>query len=135
VTTKKFLMICASPIILLALISPFVPKKPSEPVAAEAPPPEPEPEPEPAKPDVELLDYEGTTTEFGGHIEGRIRNNQAKALRRVYVSFTLYNDAGERIGKAWTTTDGLEPGETWKFKASSLMKGWTKFQVEEITGF
>ena len=98
-------------------------------------PPEPKPAPEPVAPPLELLEFEGYIEDFGGRVEGKIRNNTEKAYRYAQVTFNLYNSDDEQVGTAMANINGLEPGGTWKFKAVAFTQGWEKLKLDKITGF
>ena len=40
-----------------------------------------------------------------------------------------------QVGSAIGNINGLEPGGTWKFKATSLGVGFVKYKFSELSGF
>jgi len=88
---------------------------------------------EPSKPDFELLNFKGETDRYGTTIVGRIRNNTGRQYDSVWASFSLYDEAGEQVGRALASVYNLEPGKVWKFKASGERAA--TFKLAEIRGY
>lgn len=77
-----------------------------------------------------------TTNEYGNqYITGVIKNNTNTDKGYIQVSFTLYDADGNNIGTAWTNTNNLKSGETWKFEAIILEDDVATFEIDEISGF
>ncbi len=50
-------------------------------------------------------------------ITGALRNRGKETLNLVSISIPICNDANERISEAMDSTNGLKPGQTWRFRA------------------
>ena len=68
------------------------------------------------------------------HIKGSVRNNTSHRYGYVQISFSVYNDATEKVGTAWANVSGLDPGEIWRFDAVSFVHGGRHFRFEGISG-
>ena len=74
------------------------------------------------KPDLELLSYEfrfsitGDPSPTDGMlVAGQVRNNTARRLRYVHITFNIYDDQGEIIDNLTASINDLDPYATWKF--------------------
>ena len=77
-----------------------------------------------------------STNEYGNQIiVGVIKNNTSVDKDYIQVSFTLYDANGNNIGTAWTNTNNLKAGGTWKFEAGILEDNVESFELDEVTGF
>ena len=77
-----------------------------------------------------------STNEYGNQIiVGVIKNNTNIDKGYIQVSFTLYDADGNNIGTAWTNTNNLKAGGTWKFEAGILEDNVESFELDEVTGF
>ena len=77
-----------------------------------------------------------STNEYGNQIiVGVIKNNTSVDKDYIQVSFTLYDADGNNIGTAWTNTNNLKAGGTWKFEAGILEDNVESFELDEVTGF
>ena len=77
-----------------------------------------------------------STNEYGNQIiVGVIKNNTSVDKDYIQVSFTLYDANGNNIGTAWTNTNNLKAGGTWKFEAMISEDGMATFELDEVTGF
>ena len=77
-----------------------------------------------------------STNEYGNQIiVGVIKNNTSVDKDYIQVSFTLYDANGNNIGTAWTNTNNLKAGGTWKFEAGILEDNVESFEIDEVTGF
>ncbi|WP_449432447.1 FxLYD domain-containing protein [Pseudomonas putida] len=64
-------------------------------------------------------------------VEGLAKNNTGKALKNVFVTFKLYNSAGEVVGSALDRGQDIEPGEAWRFSAPSTAE-FTKAKLAKV---
>lgn len=78
---------------------------------------------------------EGKTGQFGGEITGIVINRRNRKLNYAQITFNLYDDSGAQVGTAIANVNGLESGGRWKFKASSLGTDFSKYKINELTGF
>ena len=77
-----------------------------------------------------------STNEYGNQIiVGVIKNNTSVDKDYIQVSFTLYDANGNNIGTAWTNTNNLKAGGTWKFEAMISEDEMATFELDEVTGF
>ncbi len=65
---------------------------------------------------VEYNEFLGYSVE----IKGALKNTGSRSYSYVSVSFTLYDESGANIGQALANMNDLAPGETWKYKATSM---------------
>ena len=85
------------------------------------------------KPDLELLD-EDTINENGTiYITGSIKNNSSSNYQSVSVYFDLYDENMNKVGDSMDIINGLNTGETWKFKALTT-KDFAKYKLARIDG-
>jgi len=83
----------------------------------------------------ELLERSSKLGQFGNRlIVGRIRNTSGEDKSYVSVTFTLLNDADEKVGTAFANVSGLAAGEVWAFEAAILQDATTKYKLEKIEG-
>ena len=78
---------------------------------------------------------EGRTGKFGGEITGIVINRRSRKLSYAQITFHLYDDSGAQVGTAIANINGLEAGGRWKFKATSLGTDFSKYKINELTGF
>lgn len=91
---------------------------------------------EPEKADLELIDAQAVTGDYGVRsIVGTVKNNTDKEYSYVQIEINLYDDSGAQVGSTLANANNLEPGGTWKFEAVILEDNATEFKVKEITGF
>jgi hypothetical protein len=71
---------------------------------------------------IEVTTDSGKTDRDGGMtITGKLTSKASKkTLAGLSIRFNIYDDAGNKIGQAHDYIGSLEPGETWKFKATTL---------------
>lgn len=75
-------------------------------------------EPAPLNPR-EMIDFEFVEDK----ITGTVKNiHPTKTMEMAYLTFGLYDEAGNRVGTASALMTELKPGETWKFNASARDK-------------
>lgn len=55
-------------------------------------------------------------------VEGVMKNNTGTTLKNVFVTFKLYNSAGEVVGTALNRGQDIDAGESWRFSAPSTVK-------------
>jgi hypothetical protein len=77
----------------------------------------------------------GTRGNFGGEITGTIVNRRGRKLSYAEITFNLYDRSGAQVGTAIANINGLEPGGSWNFKASSLGTNFETFKFSELSGF
>lgn len=67
---------------------------------------------------------------------GKARNDCAATLSSAYVEFTIFDVTESQIGVAIDSTENLEPGTTWRFKAqvAGSAAAWT-FKLAKVSGF
>lgn len=82
---------------------------------------------------LELVDFSGTTNDYGTTITGRIRNNTGHHYDYVQVTFNLYDSSNARVGTAMDNLNSLASGEVWKFKAFGASRSVT-FKLDSISG-
>ena len=73
--------------------------------------------------------------DYSTYIVGTIKNNSGIDKEYIEVSFTLYDADGNNIGTAWTNTNNLKDGGTWKFEAMVFDNNVASFELNEITGY
>lgn len=73
--------------------------------------------------------------DYSTYIVGTIKNNSGMDKEYMEVSFTLYDADGNNIGTAWTNTNNLKDGGTWKFEAMVFDDNVASFELDEITGY
>ena len=78
---------------------------------------------------------EGRTGEFGGEITGIVINRRNRKLNYAQITFNLYDDSGAQVGSAVDNINGLETGGKWKFKATSFGTDFSKYKINELSGF
>jgi hypothetical protein len=92
--------------------------------------------PTPVRPDLEVVDYNWASGEFGNRvIRGTVRNNTSKQYKYVQVEINLYDKADTQVGSTLANVNNLEPGRTWRFEAAVLEESASKAKVKDITGF
>lgn len=80
------------------------------------------------KPDVsnewiEVSRGNGKADRFGGlTISGTLRNKSSRDLRGVVITYSIYDNAHNKIDEARDYVSSIAPGEAWKFEAVSLSK-------------
>ena len=77
----------------------------------------------------------GRRGEYGGEITGEVINRRGQKLKYVQITFNLYDEGGAQVGTALANINGLEPGNRWKFKASTFGTDFAKYQFSELSGF
>ena len=77
----------------------------------------------------------GSVGEFGGKITGIVVNRRSRKLSYAQISFNLYDASGAQVGSALDNINGLEPGGRWKFEASSFGTKFSKYKINELSGF
>ena len=67
---------------------------------------------------------------------GKARNDCAMTIGSAYVEFTIFDVTGSQIGVAIDSTENLEPGTTWRFKAqvADSAAAWT-FKLAKVSAF
>lgn len=55
-------------------------------------------------------------------VEGLAKNKTGVSLKNVFVTFKLYNSAGEVVGSALARGQDIDPDESWRFSAPSTIK-------------
>ncbi len=78
---------------------------------------------------------QGKVGELGGEITGIVVNRRSRKLDYAQITFNLYDESGAQVGSAIGNINGLEPGGTWKFKATSLGVRFVKYKFSELSGF
>ena len=78
---------------------------------------------------------EGRTGQFGGEITGIVINRRNRKLIYAQITFNLYDESGAQVGSALANINGLEAGGRWKFKATSFGTDFSKYKINELTGF
>lgn len=78
---------------------------------------------------------QGTRGQFGGEITGTVVNRTDRKYRYAQITFNLYDGSGAQVGSALANINGLEPGGSWKFKATSFGTDFKKYKFSELTGF
>jgi TPR repeat protein len=64
-------------------------------------------------------DIKGVSQEGWMKITGRLQNNWDATLKTVTVRFSVFDEAGSKIGEALDYISTLDPGQSWSFEASS----------------
>lgn len=64
-------------------------------------------------------------------VEGVAKNNTGVTLENLFITFKLYNDAGEVVGSALARGKDVEPGESWRFSTPTTIK-FTKAKLSKI---
>ena len=77
----------------------------------------------------------GTSGEFSGEISGMVVNRRSRKLSYAQITFNLYDESGAQVGSALANINGLEPGGTWKFKASTFGTDFSSYKFSELSGF
>ncbi len=67
-------------------------------------------------------------------ITGVIQNVSQKDYSYVQVSFSVYDEAGRKLGDAWGNVAGLKSGESWKYEASYLGSCST-YKLTEVSAY
>lgn len=86
------------------------------------------------KPDIELVSYDWKIEEYSRYIVGTVKNNSDKRYSYLQVSVPLFDKQNNRVGSAFANIAGLDPGQTWKFKAIALEDGTLSAGTPEISG-
>jgi len=73
--------------------------------------------------------------DLGGEITGSVINRRKSKLSYAQITFNLYDDSGAQVGSALANINGLEPGGTWKFKASTFGVDFSRYKFSELSGF
>lgn len=85
-----------------------------------------------AKEDVELLEHNWCTDNYGDkRICGKVKNNTDEE-KNVRISFNFYDKDGYRIGNDFTSISNLEPGSVWKFDNAFPKDGTVTYKVVDI---
>ena len=90
-----------------------------------------------AKADLELLSSDGTFDSSIGaiHITGSVKNNSEKTFSYVQIQFVLYDKSGAQVGTALANTNGLEPGNIWKYDAIGMASNVSTFKASNLVGY
>lgn len=74
------------------------------------------------------------TTEGGERfIAGTVTNPTRKPFAHLHLSFSLLDSAGNIVGQAFATTQGLDAGERWEFRAPVTVESAVDFRVESLS--
>ena len=85
-----------------------------------------------AKEDVELLEHNWCTSDYGSRrICGKVKNNTDEE-KSVTISFNFYDKDGYRIGNDTAYLRKLEPGSVWKFDNVFPKDGTATYKVMDI---
>ena len=60
--------------------------------------------------------YDDDTNSF--YVNGIFKNNSEKTYYNISLTYTIYDLDGNVLGNAYANLDRINPGETWKFKAT-----------------
>lgn len=71
---------------------------------------------------IEVTTDSGKADRYGGMtIAGKLTSKASKkTLTGLSIRFNIYDAAGDKIGQAYDHIGSLDPGEIWKFKATTL---------------
>lgn len=64
-----------------------------------------------------ILEVDTEEDEYSTYIVGEVQNDSNTNYIYLSISYSIYDDSGNKIGTAWDNINGLSPGETWSFKA------------------
>ena len=62
-------------------------------------------------------------------------SRRSRKLTYAQITFNLYDDSGAQVGTAMANINGLEPGGRWKFKATTFGTQFSKYKINDLTGF
>jgi hypothetical protein len=71
------------------------------------------------------------------YITGEITNTYNKPVRYLVVSFEYLNERNVIVGSSIDSFNNLNPGDTWRFKATNLVEsvpGAKTYRIKEIKG-
>jgi len=74
------------------------------------------------------------STEYSRALVGTIQNNSNRTIGFVSVNFNLLDKDGDKVGTAEDMIETLNPGETWKFKASVFQDAAQRATLDSIKG-
>lgn len=65
-------------------------------------------------------------------IQGVAHNETQDTLASMTIVFKLYDSAGNMVGNAYATGQGLGPGENWRFVAPAAIKFYNAEVVQVL---
>lgn len=78
------------------------------------------------------VSVEGVKVE-DGYIVGHVINQTSANLRRVTISYSLYDHDGAKVGNATDYLSELGPSGVWKFKAYVYERDARNFSIDWVT--
>jgi hypothetical protein len=77
----------------------------------------------------------GWETGEGGErfIAGTVTNATRQPYAHLHLSLSLLDSAGNVVGHAFATTQGLAAGERWEFRAPVTVEAAVGFRVESLS--
>lgn len=81
-----------------------------------------------------VSEVKGEVDAFSTHVYGIVYNASGRDFSYVQITYSIYDDSGNKIDTAIDNISNLKNKETWKFDAISLSAG-ARFKFEEITAF
>jgi hypothetical protein len=90
----------------------------------------------PKKDNLEVLNVDSKSTEYGDRsVVGTIKNNTSRTYDYVSVEINLYDSAGNLVGSTLDNVNNLEPEGKWNFEALILEENATKYKIVKISGY
>lgn len=87
---------------------------------------------EPAKQDTPAVVVESVSTD-NGIIIGYVKSQTSARLRKLSISYSLYDKNGAKVGNAIDYISELEPYGVWKFKANVWDRDAASYRLESVT--
>lgn len=85
---------------------------------------------------VTLVESDLEEEDYATYIVGEVKNESQTTYSYLSISFSIYDDDGNKIGTAWDNIAGLAPGETWSFKAYVWQADEIdEYKLENISGY
>ena len=84
-----------------------------------------------------ISDVQMTGDDYSVTISGTFTNNSDAEVSYVQVSYRLLDAEGAQIGTAYTNTNNLPAGGTWKFEAMGFepLSSVASYELADVTGF
>lgn len=84
---------------------------------------------------IEVLSAALTNEPGTRHIEGTLKNTGIERASPILISFTLYNERGEKVDDTNDYCGVLNPGQTWHFSAPFIKLSATKFTIDGVKAY
>lgn len=73
--------------------------------------------------------------EYSSEITGSVVNESDREFKSVMIEFNIYDRSGSQVGTASDTVSNLEPGKTWRFKASVYEKSAARAEFKGFSAY